>query len=327
MGEFQPADCSLPVGNIVQIVLNEQAQDPKALVEPVCPELAGRPARKALAGPARRTRWRPLTGIVLVAALVAACGAAPSSHPVASVGHRSGQKSASAGSSPSASPSGSGSGQVKPTPKHGSSSAAATRPVPNVAGDTLARARSVLFTAGFKYYSWLYSCYGSPGILEAVRQDPAAGAQAPLSTRVAVYLQADNCPTPVPNVLGADQSGAVSTLEQAGFRVHWVYECLNSSSIGTVITQSPNAGASYPRGDTVTVDLQANNCPTQVPNVMGMDQSGAVSTLEQAGFQVHWEYECLGSPNTGAVITQSPNAGASYPRGDTVTIDLQANNC
>jgi beta-lactam-binding protein with PASTA domain len=58
-----------------------------------------------------------------------------------------------------------------------------------------------------------------------------------------------------------------------------------------------------------------------------MDQASAVSTLEQAGFRVHWEYKCLGSSDTGAVITQSPTAATSYPRGDTVDVNLQANNC
>jgi beta-lactam-binding protein with PASTA domain len=132
--------------------------------------------------------------------------------------------------------------------------------VPNLAGDTLAQGRSALFTAGFHLYSWLYGCYGSPDTGEVVGQDPAAGAQTVLSTRVHMYLQANNCPTPVPNVIGMDQTSAVSTVEQAGFKVHWEYECLGSSDIGAVITQSPTAGTSYPRGNIVDIDLQANNC-------------------------------------------------------------------
>lgn len=132
--------------------------------------------------------------------------------------------------------------------------------MPNLAGETLAQGRSALFTAGFHAYSWLYGCYGSPNFNEVVQQDPAAGARAAFSTRVHMGLQADNCPTSVPNVIGMDQASAVSTGEQAGFRVHWEYTCLGSSDIGAVITQSPTAGTSYPRGDTVDIDLQANNC-------------------------------------------------------------------
>ncbi len=332
VGEFQSADDSFAASDIGQMSLGGPNEDSKLQVKAARPELGRRSAPRVLAGLLQRTRWWPLTLIALAAALVAACSAAPSSHQVAassSAGHPS--KSASSqparSASASASPTPSSSTQVKPTPQHGSSSAAASGLVPNLAGDTLAQGRSALFTAGFSAYSWLYGCYGSPNIGEVVRQDPAAGARAAVSTRVHMYLQADNCPTPVPNVIGLDQTSAVSTLEQAGFDVHWEYECLGSSDIGAVITQSPTAGTSYPRGDTVDIDLQANNCPTPVPNVIGLDQTSAVSTLEQAGFDVHWEYECLGSSDIGAVITQSPTAGTSYPRGDTVDIELQANNC
>ena len=332
VGEFEAADDSLTVGYIRQIRLEDPNEAPKARVKAAPRKLVHRSAARILA---QRSRWRPLALIALASVLVAACSSPPS-HPAASsrpAGHSSQPAatqpagSASASSSASASPSPSSSGHVKPTPQHSSSSAGATGLVPNLAGDALAPARSALFTAGFHTYSWLYGCYGSPNIGEVVQQDPAAGARVALSTRVHMDLQADNCPTPVPNVIGMDQAGAVSTLEQAGFQVHWEYKCLGSSDIGAVITQSPSPGTSYPRRDTVDINLQANNCPTPVPNVIGMDQAGAVSTLEQAGFQVHWEYECLGSSDIGAVITQSPTPGTSYPRGDTVDIYLQANNC
>lgn len=333
MGEFPSAVGSRAAGDIGQIAIGGPAGEPKALVKAACPELACRPAPGALTCPERRSIWWPLAGIALVAALVAACGASPLSHPVASSagqrsesasGHRAG--SAPASPSMSASPGPSSSGRVKPVPRH-SSSSAATEPVPNLAGDTLVQARSALSTAGFSRYSWAYSCYGSPNLNEVVRQDPAAGAQAALSTSVQVDLQASSCPTPVPNVIGMDQANAVSALEQAGFHIHWAYECLGSSDIGAVISQSPVAGASYLRGDTVDIDLQSSNCPTPVPNVIGLGKAAAISTLEQAGFRVYWAYECLSSSDIGAVINQSPVAGTSYPRGDTVTIDLQASNC
>jgi len=271
VGEFQSADNSLAAGDIAQIGKRGPAGGLKALVKAVHPELACRPAPRVLVGPSRRTRRWPLAGIALIVAFVAACSAASSSHAASSsashpsksaAGHptRLAPASSSTSASPSASPNTSSSGQVKPTPPHSSSSAAATGPVPSLAGDTLVQARSALFTAGFIKYSWLYSCLGSPNIGEVVRQDPAAGTSYPRGDRVRIDLQANNCPTPVPNVIGMDQTSAVSTLEQAGFAVHWEYECLGSSDIGAVITQSPTAGTSYPRGNTVTIDLQANNC-------------------------------------------------------------------
>jgi beta-lactam-binding protein with PASTA domain len=272
VGEFQSADDSLTAGGIGQISLSRLKQGLTAQSKAACSKLAWRSARIVLA---RRTRWWPLAWIALAAIFVVACSAPPS-HPAASSSSAgnpsrsaSGEpaRSASARSSTSASPSPSSSGKVKPTPQRSSSSAAASGLVPNLAGETLAQGRSALFTAGFHAYSWLYGCYGSPNLNEVVQQDPAAGARAAFSTRVHMGLQADNCPTPVPNVIGMDQASAVSTGEQAGFRVHWEYKCLGSSDIGAVITQSPIAGTSYPRGDTVDIYLQANNCSSTAPPV------------------------------------------------------------
>jgi len=270
VGEFEAADDSLPVGNIRQITLEDPNEAPKVRVKAARAKLVHRPAARVLV---QRSRWRPLAGIALASVLVAACSSPPS-HPAASsrpAGHSSQPASSrpagSASASLSASASPSPSSKVKPTPQGNSPSAAASGVVPNLAGETFAQGRSALFTAGFHFYAWLYGCYGSPNLNEVVQQDPAAGTRVAFSTRVHMYLQADNCPTPVPNVIGMDQASAVSTLEQAGFRVHWEYECLGSSDIGAVITQSPNPGTSYPRGDTVDIYLQANNCSSTAPPV------------------------------------------------------------
>jgi eukaryotic-like serine/threonine-protein kinase len=200
--------------------------------------------------------------------------------------------------------------------------------VPNVVGRTLAQAKSVIFTAGFHKYHWLYGCYGSPNIGDVVKQIPGAEAQAPGTTRVQLYLQAENCLATVPNVVGRTLAQAKSVIFTAGFHKYsWQYGCYGSPNIGDVVKQIPGAEAQAPRTTRVQFYLQANNCPTTVPNVIGMNESNAISTIEQAGFRVHWIFLCLGSPNIGLVVTQSPAAGASYDGGNTVTIKLQANNC
>jgi eukaryotic-like serine/threonine-protein kinase len=135
-----------------------------------------------------------------------------------------------------------------------------TETVPDVIGMTLAGARSALDAADIGKYSWLYGCYGSSNFNEVVKQTPGGAAKVPRTTDVEIFLQADNCPTTVPNVVGLNESAAISMLEQAGFRVHWIFECLGSPAIGLVVTQSPAAGTSDDRGNTVSIQLQANNC-------------------------------------------------------------------
>jgi beta-lactam-binding protein with PASTA domain len=65
--------------------------------------------------------------------------------------------------------------------------------VPNMLGMTLAAARSALAAAGFNKYSWLYGCYASSNIGAVVSQSPRGGAQAPRTTSVKIFLQANNC--------------------------------------------------------------------------------------------------------------------------------------
>jgi eukaryotic-like serine/threonine-protein kinase len=199
--------------------------------------------------------------------------------------------------------------------------------VPSLLGMTLAQAHCALNGASFAGYSSVYGCYGSRNLNQVVKQNPPAGAHATLDTRVQLNLQGGNCPTAVPNVVGLDKTAAISALQQAGFRVDWAYQCLNSLANGDVVTQSPRAGTIYPTSDTVSIQLQASNCPAVVPKVVGLDKTAAISALEQAGFRVDSAYQCLNSSANGNVVTQSPRAGTIYFTGDTVSIYLQASNC
>jgi beta-lactam-binding protein with PASTA domain len=137
-----------------------------------------------------------------------------------------------------------------------------TATVPDVLGLTLSAATSALEARGFHNIPWLDGCYGSADIGDVVQEVPGGGAQIALTAPVRLNLQANNCDT-VPAVLGLDQSAAVSTLEQAGFdhnNIYWIYECLGSSHINDVVTQSPAAGTSYGNTEQVTIKLQADNC-------------------------------------------------------------------
>jgi serine/threonine-protein kinase len=134
----------------------------------------------------------------------------------------------------------------------------------------------------------------------------------------------------VPNLGNELLSSAESSLQASGFHHYsWIYECYGSQNINKVVQQNPGAGTRLALSATVSMYLQANNCVT-LPNVIGLQLSNAESTLEQAGIpgpEIYWIYQCFGSPNTGAVIVESPNAGTSVGTNQQVTIKLQANNC
>jgi hypothetical protein len=135
-----------------------------------------------------------------------------------------------------------------------------TELLPNVSNVSLTVAADALKKRGFEDIPYLYGCYGSPNVGDVVRQVPAAGRRLALTAPVHLYLQADNCIIPVPNVLGMNQSASIAELERSGFAIHWLYGCYGSSAIGIVVRQSPIAGTRYARGLTVSIKLQANNC-------------------------------------------------------------------
>jgi PASTA domain len=215
--------------------------------------------------PRRRSGWH-LAWVGVLATLIAACSSAPPSRTAASSPasvHPLGTASATATatSSDKASPAQSSPRHDQPSSHQASPSIPPTGTVPNVLGVTLANATSAVYAAGFSKYSWLYSCYGSAHIGQVVRQIPAPGAQVARTTHVRLYLQAGNCAVTVPNVVGMSFSAAVAAILRAGFHhYHWVYKCLGSSNIGAVVTQSPAAGTSYGAEETVSIQLQANNC-------------------------------------------------------------------
>jgi beta-lactam-binding protein with PASTA domain len=96
-----------------------------------------------------------------------------------------------------------------------------------------------------------------------------------------------------------------------------------------VIDQNPAAGREALQGSTVTITV-AVPVPepekTEVPNVVGMQRSDAIATLESAGLGVSVveRWECRPPDSCGAVDDQvwdqDPNGGKKVDPGSTVTI-------
>jgi penicillin-binding protein 1A len=131
----------------------------------------------------------------------------------------------------------------------------------------------------------------------------------------------------VPSVIGLEKQEAISTLHAAGFNVAVEY-AESDQPENTVIDQEPREGTKLIQTGTVTITV-ARGVPepvlVEVPNVIGMGQAAATSTLESAGFQVAVvrEQECdPADPKCeyvpGVVWAQDPTGQAEA--GSTVTI-------
>jgi eukaryotic-like serine/threonine-protein kinase len=125
----------------------------------------------------------------------------------------------------------------------------------------------------------------------------------------------------VPNVANQSVAAAQSTLVHQGFQVG--SEKLQASTTvtkGDVISTSPGAGATEPKGTKINMLVSSGSADVQVPDVIGQSTTAAQNHLTQLGFKVSVNTQQQAGTNPSTVYNQSPNAGAKLPPGSTVTI-------
>ncbi|MCK9894674.1 serine/threonine-protein kinase [Frankia sp. AgB32] len=187
---------------------------------------------------------------------------------------------------------------------------------------------------------------GLPGVATGVRPAPGPGSTARPGARTtaspgsasaaptsapAASPTAGSSPSPsptddgtaaVPNTEGSSFNAAVNTLQAAGFtNVTKTFDCYNAGAVDAVVKQSPNTGRAA-KSTTIKLQIQGNDCK-EVPNVTGMTESAAKSTLSGAGF-LFVNGSCP-SGYASSVVSYSPNTGR-HPSGSTaVTLNLRCN--
>ena len=134
-----------------------------------------------------------------------------------------------------------------------------------------------------------------------------------------------------PNLAGQSQTAAQKALTDAGLVVGQVLQAFNDAAANTVLSQNPAPGTMLAKGSAVNMTVSRGPDPatmTQVPNLIGLDQAGAASTLVSATL-------ALGAVNTaatydsshaaGTVLSSSPPAGSTVKIGSSVTITINPN--
>jgi serine/threonine-protein kinase len=89
---------------------------------------------------------------------------------------------------------------------------------------------------------------------------------------------------------------------------------------GTVVGQSPRAGARIDSGSTVRVTLSAGPAPVPVPELVNSSSTSAEAALGR--LRLHWAIDLVPAPGIGAgtVVGQSVSAGKRITPGSTVTL-------
>jgi beta-lactam-binding protein with PASTA domain len=124
----------------------------------------------------------------------------------------------------------------------------------------------------------------------------------------------------VPDVIGSAAASARSALRAAGLKVTTT-GVVSQEPSGTVVSQSPRAGADVRKGSRVLLTVSTGPATIEVPDVTGLDEAAARNELERAGFAVRVTDEPTTDPaQDGVVIGQTPTGGSGAQDDDAVTI-------
>ena len=127
-------------------------------------------------------------------------------------------------------------------------------PVPDVIGLDQSDATQKLVAAGFRV-----SKTTEPSRTVAkdrvIRTQPGSGQPEPKDSTITIVVSSGTKQTPVPDVVGMNQSAAVAALDAAGFQANVSQAVSTGANIGKVISQTPAAGTIADDGSAVTITV------------------------------------------------------------------------
>jgi eukaryotic-like serine/threonine-protein kinase len=196
-----------------------------------------------------------------------------------------------------------------------------TAQIPTVGGLTRSQARDRLRRAGFAIEEDRESSETVPSG-SAIRTRPKSGTTLEKGQTVTLVLSSGKPQVSVPGVTGQSFDQASQELTSAGFKVQRNDQVSASEDPGTVLKQSPGAGARVDKGSTVQVAVAKEPQTAEVPDEKGETQDVAVQALSKAGFEIKIvEQPTPTQDEDGRVIDQNPSGGR-HKRGSTVTITV-----
>jgi eukaryotic-like serine/threonine-protein kinase len=142
------------------------------------------------------------------------------------------------------------------------------------------------------------------------------------SQKIVLVVSAGAPKRKVPNVRGALLAAAQRRLTAAGLHVQ-VDRRPAPGRPGSVLTQTPPAGAQVQSGSVVTVVVAAPLALISVPNVVGKSDEDAAATVSALGLSVSFTNRVARrKSDEGHVIAQNPAAGRRVPRASKVGLTV-----
>ena len=193
--------------------------------------------------------------------------------------------------------------------------------VPDVTGKSESAAKSALQGQGLTVKTTEeYNDTVASG--NVVSQTPGGGSSARKGDTVTLVISKGKEPVSVSDVVGKSESTAKSALEKQGFTVKTTEEYSDTTASGNVISQEPKSGSTGYKGDTITLVVSKGKEPITIADVVGKTEAEAKSTLEKQKFTVKSSSVYSDTVAQGKVISQSPKAGSTGYKGDTISITV-----
>jgi serine/threonine-protein kinase len=190
--------------------------------------------------------------------------------------------------------------------------------VPNVVGLTEAQARALLpnFTINIQN--------GPSSTIPKGRisgQVPLADTKVIPGSSITLTESTGAGNTSVPiNLVGLSLADARSALTAVGLSVAQTVSVDSNQAPGTVLGVNPSPGSILQAGAGVVLQIASGSL--QVPNLVGLSEVQAITTLTQAGFLVRTATAFDSSQPIQSVLAQAPDAGTTQSIGSAVTITV-----
>jgi eukaryotic-like serine/threonine-protein kinase len=191
--------------------------------------------------------------------------------------------------------------------------------VPNVVGLTTATAVRQLREHGYVADVQTRVTSGSPpGTV--LSQDPTGGTKLDHGSRVRVVSARGTSTGGVPDLVGLKVDAALARLRAVGLRGSTRKES-SARPAGVVLSQSPLPAKRVPKGSTVLLTVSKGGSELTVPKVVGLSESTATKTLQEAGFKVGVT-RTASTEKAGLVLSQDPAVGTKSAKGSLVGITV-----
>jgi membrane peptidoglycan carboxypeptidase len=190
--------------------------------------------------------------------------------------------------------------------------------MPDLKGIELNKATKILDGLELVIDSVIYEFSDTVTEDKIIEHSPPPGSIVSKSTKVTLYIsKGENPESIIPDVTGLSEDEAISMLEDAGFKRITVISEESIEEIDKVFAQTPVGGTTYDKKLEIIIKISKG---VEVPDVINLTKSDAVTLLEEEGFIFEFSTDSL---DDGIVLNQTPAGGSYLNYGSTVTLKIQ----